>query len=95
MCGEVCGDRERETAIDRCIVTTRAASLRSRRAGHVLRVIELDVERLVEACGEVFEWWVVGANVCVTDRAHRHLRRRELAAMTISAGFVTREAWCG
>ena len=58
----------------------------------MLRVIKLHVERLVEAFRKVFEWWVTAADVCVTDRAHRHLRRRELAAVTIRAGFVTRKA---
>jgi len=74
-------------------MTARAASLRSRAAGHVLRMVEFDVEGFIEARGEVFEWWIVAADVCVTDRAHRHLRRRELAAVTISAGFVTRKTW--
>ena len=73
-------------------MTTRAASLWTRAAAVVLRVIEFDVEGFVEVCGEVFEWRVVAADVCVTDGAHGHLRRGELAAMTISAGFVAREA---
>lgn len=73
-------------------MTTRTASLRARRTGIVLRVIEFDIERFVEAGGEVFEWRVSGANVCVTDRAHRHLRSRELAAVTIGAGFVAGKA---
>jgi len=59
----------------------------------MLRMIELHVEGFIEARREVFEWRVTGANVCVTDTAHRHLRRRELAAVTIGAGFVTWEAW--
>ena len=75
-------------------MTSGATSLWTRGAGVVLRVIEFDVERFVEARGEVFEWRVAAGDVCVTDRAHRHLRRRELAAVAISAGFVTGEAWC-
>jgi hypothetical protein len=55
----------------------------------VLRVIELDVEWLVEARRKIFQWRVVTADVDVTDLAHRNLGRRELAAMTIRAGFVT------
>src|ERR1041385_6703632 len=74
-------------------MTARAASLRSRRAGHVLRVIEFDVECFVETGGKVFEWRVVAVDFCVTDLAHRHLRCRELAAVTVSACFVTRKAW--
>ena len=75
-------------------MTTRAASLRASGAGVMLRVIEFDVEGFVEPHREVFERWVAAADICVTDRAHRHLRCGELAAVTISAGFVTREAWC-
>ena len=73
-------------------MTTRAACLWSRRAGHVLRMIKLHIERFVEAGREVFEWRVATGDVCVTDRAHRNLRRGELAAMTVGAGFVTRKA---
>src|SRR5690348_14393357 len=73
-------------------MTTRAPALRTRRAGIVLRVIELDVEGLVEARRKVFQRRIVAADIRVTDLAHRHLRRRELAAMTIGAGFVTRKA---
>ena len=75
-------------------MTIRAASLRTRRAGIMLRVIELHVEGLIKACGKVFERRVAGANVGVTDSAHRHLRRCELAAVTVGAGFVTWEAGC-
>ena len=94
--GDVRGDRQADAAIDRRAVTTRAASLRARRAGVVLRVIEFHVEWLVEARRKTFQRRIVAADVRVTDRAHRNLRRRELAAMTISAGFVTGKAWrCG
>lgn len=92
---EVRGDREANTAIDRRIVTARASSLWPRAFVHVLRVIKLHVEWFVEACREIFEWWITGADVCVTDHAHRHLWCGELAAMTISAGLVTRKARCG
>ena len=74
-------------------MTTRTASLRARRASVVLRVIEFDVEGFVEARGKVFERWVTAADIRVTDRAHRHLRCGELAAVTIGASFVTWEAW--
>ena len=74
-------------------MATRAASLWARGAVHMLRVIEFHVEGLVEARGEGFEWGITGADVRVTDRAHRHLRCCELAAVTISARFVTWKAW--
>ena len=92
MRGEICGDRKTGAAIARCAVTSEATSLWTRRAGVVLRVIEFDVEGFVEARRKVFEWRVAGTDVCVTDRAHRHLRRCELAAMTISTRFVSGEA---
>ena len=90
--GHVCGNRKANAAVDRRAMTTRAAFLRARGAGVVLRVIELDVERFVKARRKIFERRIVAADVRVTDLAHRHLRRRELAAMTIGAGFVSGEA---
>ena len=54
-------------------------------------VIELHVERFVESRGKIFQWWIVAADIGVTDLAHRDLRRRELAAMTIRACFVARK----
>ena len=76
-------------------MTTGAAFLRASSTGIVLRVIEFDVEGFVEPRRKRFERRVVAADVCVTDRAHRYLWRRELAAVTICAGLVTRKAWCG
>lgn len=55
-------------------------------------MIELDVERLVEARGKTLQRWIVAADVGVTDDAHRNRGRRELTSMTLGAGFVTREA---
>ena len=73
-------------------MTTGAASLRSCGAGIVLRVIKLHVEWFVEAGGKIFQRRIVAANVRVADRAHRYLRCCELAAVTVSAGFVTGKA---
>ena len=92
VCGEVRGDEETSAAIKCSAVTTGAAFLRSCSPGVVLTVIEIDVERFVKSHGKVFERRVVAVDACVTDRAHRHLRRGELAAMTISARFVTGKA---
>ena len=44
------------------------------------------VDRLAE---KIFERRIVAADIRVTDGAHRDLRRRELAAVTVSACFVT------
>jgi len=71
-------------------MTTGATSLRSCCTVVVLRVVKLHVEWFVEACREAFEWRIVTGRVRVADYAHRYLRRCELAAMTISAGFM---AW--
>lgn len=73
-------------------MATDATSLRARGTGVVLRVIEPHVESFVEACGEILEGRIVAADVGVADNAHRDRRRCELAAVTISAGFMTGEA---
>ena len=92
VCVEISGNEKSGAAIERCAMTTRATSLWAGGAGIVLRVIEFDVEGLVEAYGKIFERWIVAADVRVADRAHRHLRCRELAAVTVGAGFVTGKA---
>jgi hypothetical protein len=76
-------------AINRRAMTTRTTALRARRAGVVLRVIEFHIEWFVEARGKILQRRVIAADVGVTDLAHRDLWRRELAAMTIRARFVT------
>ena len=86
---EVCRDRESRASIDRSVVTTGAACLRTRRAGIVLRVIKLHIERFVEARGKIFQRRIAALGVGVTDDAHRNRRRRELPAMAVGAGFVT------
>ena len=95
VCDEVRGNEKTSAAIEGCVMTTRAASLRASGPRVVLRVIEFEVEGFVEPDWKSFERRVVAVDVCVTDRAHRHLGRRELAAVTVCAGFVTRKAWCG
>ena len=92
VCGEIGRDRQPKAAVDRGSMTTRASALRTCRAIVVLRVIKFHVEWFVEARGKIFQRWIVSACVHVADDAHRYLRRCELAAMTISARFVTREA---
>ena len=91
--GEIRGNEETGAAIERCAMTTRAASLWTSGARVVLRVIEFDVEGFSKPNRKIFERRVAAADVCVTDRAHRHLWRGELAAVTIGAGFVTWKAW--
>jgi hypothetical protein len=74
-------------------MTTSATSLWSCRAVIVLRVVKFHVEWFVKARRKVFERRIVTGRVRVADNAHRYLRRCELAAMAISAGFVTGKAW--
>ena len=73
-------------------MTTRTAALWARGSRVVLSVIELDVERFVEARREILQRRIVTADVGMTDHAHRDLRRRELAAVTVSTRFVTGKA---
>jgi hypothetical protein len=87
-------NRQTHATIERRVMTARTAARRARRTGHMLCVIELDVEWFVEARGKSFQRRIVAADVRVADLAHRDLRRGELAAMAISARFVTGKTWC-
>ena len=89
MRSEIRRNRQPGASINRRTMTTGATSLRSSRTGIVLRVVKLHVEWFVEAGGKIFQGWIVAAHVRVADSAHRYLWRCELAAVTISAGFVT------
>ena len=72
-------------------MTSNAAALWPRRAGHVLGVIELHIEALFETAGKSLSGRVVAVHTRVADRTHRHIRRRKLRQMTSGAVFVTRE----
>lgn len=54
-------------------------------------MIEPNVEWFVEARGKIFQRRIVAGDICVADNAHGDRGRCELSAMTIGAGFVTRE----
>ncbi len=73
-------------------MTRGAAILWPGRAGHVLGMIELQVETFFEFVGESFERRVIAIHVRVADRAHRHIRSSELRQMTARAIFVTGKA---
>lgn len=92
MRGEVCGNGPTRAPMNRRVVTAQTTVLRTRHAGHVLRVIELHVERLVENGREILQRWIVALRVGMTDQAHRCRCGRELPAVAIGAGFVTRES---
>ena len=75
-------------------VTTGTASRRTRRSVHVLRMIEANVEALVEASRKVLQPGIVATDIRVANQAHRHGGRGELTAMTVSTRFVTGKTWC-
>ena len=88
---EICRNRESGATVHGRVMTTRTTSLRARRAGVVLRVIELHVERLVEARRKTLQRRIGAPRVGMADQAHRYRRRGELSAMTIRAGFMARK----
>ena len=93
VCCKIGRDRQTRTAIHRRTVATCATSLRARRTGVVLCVVEFNVEGLIEAGRKTLQWRIVAADVRVTDDAHRYGRRGELTAMTVGASLMTRKAW--
>lgn len=85
------GNRQRDTSVQRS-VTSRATALRSRGAGHVLGMIELDVETLLEDCWKTLQRRVLAIHIRVTNRAHGNRCRYELAHMTTLTSGVPGEA---
>ena len=73
-------------------MTRSAPILWPRRAGHMLRMIELQIETFFEFIGKGFQRRVSAARVCVADRAHRRVRRGELIQVTARAIFVAGKA---
>ena len=72
-------------------MTGDATAFRSGVAGQMLRVIEADIEGFLKAIGEAFARWIVAIHALMANRAHRHIRRRELRQMTTGAIFVAGE----
>lgn len=87
--GEVRRNRKSGAPANGRAVTSGATIRRPGGVGVVLRVIELYVERFVEAGGKVFQRRIVALRVGVTDHAHRDRGGRELSAMAVGAGLVT------
>ena len=83
------GNRQRRAAPQRAAMTRHAAVLWTRRARHVLRVIEANIEALFESIGKSFARRIVAVHRCVTDRAHRNIRSGELRQMATGASFVS------
>jgi len=82
-------NRQRGATSQTAAVATHATVLWPRRAGQMLRVIELHVEALFKLIRKSFARRVVAVHVLVTDGAHGDVRRRELRQMTTCAGFVS------
>ena len=72
-------------------MTRGAAILGARCAGHVLGMIELQVEAFFEFVGEGFQRRISAADIGVADRAHRGICCDELCPMALNAIFVARE----
>lgn len=74
-------------------MTSNAAALWPRRAGHVLGVIELHIEALFEAARKSLSRGIVAVHTRVTDRTHRRVGCAELCSVAAEAVFVAREDW--
>ena len=60
-------------------------------AAHMLSMVKLHIEILVEARWEIFQWRFAAAYIRVTDLAHRHCRPNKLREMAVSTILVSRE----
>ena len=67
----------------------------TRRARHVLSMIEPHVETFLETCRKGFEWRIAAVNIRVTNRTHRNAWRYELGEVATGASFVARKRWRG
>ena len=77
------------------VVTAVAAIRRARGAGHVLCMVKLHIEALIEPRRETLKRRVGALHVRVTNLAHRNGRSYELGQVTVSAGLVTGKLRCG
>src|SRR5687768_14583778 len=87
--GEVCRDRQPGAPVHRRVVTAHTTILRTRRAAHMLRMIELHVERLVEAGRKTLQGRIVRLRVGMTNQAHGYRGCCELPAMAIGTSFMS------
>lgn len=89
VCGDARGNRKRAGSTAHAIVASRASARRPRRPGHVLGVIEFDVEAFLEPRRKTFQWRIGVVNVRMADSTHRNIRCNKLREVTAGAGFVT------
>jgi hypothetical protein len=93
MRGESGRNGERRAATRGPIMTACAPLRRPGRVPHVLRVIELHIEALVESFGKRPQGGIGPIDVRMADRAHGNLRGDELREVAAGTGFVARKLW--
>ncbi|HKB65397.1 MAG TPA: hypothetical protein VKC61_06035 [Pyrinomonadaceae bacterium] len=85
-----CGNRECRGAPTAATMAGCTSTRGPGGAVHVLSVVELDVEALIELRRETFQGRVAAVDVCMADDTHRDSGRYKLTGVTTDAGFV---AW--
>ena len=85
------GNRKRRRASTAPTVTGGTSTRRPRSAGHVLSVIECDVEAFIELRRETLQRRVATVDVYMADDAHGDSRSYKLSGVATYAGFVSRE----
>lgn len=73
-------------------MTSSTAVLWARRAGHMLGMIELQIETFFKPVGETVQRRISAVYARVADRAHGGTRRDELCPVAFNAVFVAGEA---
>ena len=91
VCIQANRDRQSRAAEEWFVVTAVAAIARSRHAGHVLCMVKLHIEALIEPHRETLKRGVGALHIRMTNLAHGNGRSDELGQVTVSAGLVTRK----
>ena len=89
---KVRGNRESHTSSERGSVTCATAVPGTGRTGHVLRMIELDVETLFEVIGKCLTGRVITVHTGMTDRAEWCACRMDLCLVAVKAVPVARQS---
>jgi len=95
VCVQANRNGQRRAAQEWFVVTSVAAIARARSAGHMLRMIKLNIEAFIEPRRKTSQRRVRTLNIRMTNLAHRNGRSYELAQVTVGAGFVAGKFWCG
>ena len=89
VCIQTNRNGQRRAAQEWFVVTAVAAIARARGAGHVLRMVKLHIEALIEPRRETLKRRVGALHIRMTNLAHRNSRSDELGQVTVGAGLVT------